>query len=627
MKTLGIDEKSLAPRAVADAISRAKDNLLLPDDMDVSADPRNRKIIEIYRLYEKKMREHNAVDFDDIIMKTVMLLREYPDILEYYRHKFRYVLVDEYQDTNPAQFELTRLLSDGSRNIMVVGDDDQSIYKFRGATIENILSFDKHYPDATVIKLEQNYRSTTTSLEAANAVIKHNADRRGKHLWSAKGEGEPISLYTAQNADSEGRFILDKISVGVKTGGRRYSDYAVLYRLNALGRSLQTVFAKSGIPYKVIGDMRFYDRKEIKDMVAYLTVTVSPQDNLRLKRVINEPKRKIGAATVDAVEQIAGAVGLPMFTVMERAEEYTALLKSAEKLTAFTKLIRRIREEKKLPSEMLAALFLDTGYREMLVAEGFEGRGKIENIEELINGAAEYEMRCGEEAIEPTPEGFLEEIALITDVDKYDESQDAVVLMTMHAAKGLEFPVVFLAGMEEGIFPSQQNFGEPSELSEERRLAYVAITRAKEKLYITHSNERMMYGKTTINRLSRFVKPEIPFNLIKEERDRSVPPRMSAYASPYARGDRELYQRGYNLSEVRRAADIMPKKSDKKGRAGASEYGVERFAPGTRVNHATFGDGEIISARDMGGDVLYEVGFDDVGVKKLMATYAKLKKI
>ena len=627
MKTLNIDEKSLAPRAVADAISRAKDNLFGPDDMDISSDPRSKKIIEIYRLYEKKMREHNAVDFDDIIMKTVRLLRENPDILSYYQRKFRYVLVDEYQDTNPAQFELTRLLSGGHRNIMVVGDDDQSIYKFRGATVENILSFDKHYPDAAVIKLEQNYRSTTTILEAANSVIKHNTDRHGKRLWSAKGEGEPISVYNAKNPDGEGRFILDKISTGVKTGGRKYSDFAVLYRLNALGRSLQTVFSKSGIPYRVLGDMRFYDRKEIKDMVAYLTVTVSPQDNLRLKRVINEPKRKIGAATVDAIEQIAEATGLPMFTVMERAEEYTALLKSAEKLAGFTRLISRIREEKKLPSEMLSALFLDTGYREMLVNEGFEGRGKIENVEELINGAAEYEQRCYAEEIEPTVEGYLEEIALITDIDKYDDTQDAVVLMTMHAAKGLEFPVVFLSGMEEGIFPSQQNFGEPSELSEERRLAYVAITRAKEKLYITHSAERMMYGKTTINRLSRFAKLEIPYNLIREERDRSVPPRMSAYQSSYGRSSGEPYQREYNLSELRRAADISPKQPPKTRKNGASEYGVERFSPGTRVNHATFGDGVIASARDMGGDVLYEVSFDSVGTKKLMATYAKLKRI
>ena len=627
MKALNIDEKSLAPRVVCDAISRAKDNLHGPDDMDMSGDPRSKKIIEIYRLYEKKMREHNAVDFDDIIMKTVNLLRENPDVLAYYQNKFRFVLVDEYQDTNHAQFELTRLLSSGRRNIMVVGDDDQSIYKFRGATIENILSFDKHYPDARVIKLEQNYRSTTTILEAANSVIRNNSERHGKNLWSAKGDGEPISLYSAPNPDAEGRFILDRISQGVKTGGRKYSDYAVLYRLNALGRTLQTVFAKSGIPYRVLGDMRFYDRKEVKDMVAYLTVVTSPSDNLRLKRVINEPKRKIGAATVDAVEQIADATGLSMYTVMERAGEYTALGKSAEKLVAFTSLMGKIIEEKQLPSEMLAALFLDTGYREMLVNEGFEGRGKIENIEELINGAVEYEQRCADEEIAPTPEGFLEEISLITDLDKYDDTQDAVVLMTVHSAKGLEFPVVFLAGMEEGIFPSQQNFGEPSELSEERRLAYVAITRAKEKLYITHSNERMMYGKTTINRLSRFAKLEIPYQLIREERDRSAPPRMSAYQSTYGRGERESYQRGYDFSELRRATDIYPKKENKPRRSGASEYGVSRLAVGTRVSHATFGEGVIVSSRDMGGDVLYEVRFESVGTKKLMATYAKLEKI
>ena len=623
MKTLGIEEKSLSPRAVADAISRSKDQLRGPGEMELGLDPRSRKVIDIYREYEKQMTEHNAVDFDDIIMKTVLLLQNNEEVRRYYQRKFKYVLVDEYQDTNYAQFVLTKLLSDGYENIMVVGDDDQSIYKFRGATIENILNFDKNYPDATVIKLEQNYRSTERILEAANSVISNNTDRHGKSLWSAKGEGEKITLYEAENPDFEGRFILDKIQNGVKIKGRRYSDYAVLYRLNVLGRSLQTVFAKSGIPYKVIGDMRFYDRKEIKDMVAYLTVLISPSDNLRLKRVINEPKRKIGSATVDAVEEIAKATGLSMFKVMERADEYTALAKSAQRLTAFTALINSVKEEKLPPSSLIATLFEKSGYRDMLVAEGFEGRGKIENVEELINGAAEYEQRCIAEELEPTAEGFLEEISLVTDVDKYDETADAVVLMTIHAAKGLEFPVVFVAGMEEGIFPSQQNFGEPSELSEERRLAYVAITRAKEKLYLTHARERMMYGKTTINRLSRFVTPEIPSHIIEEEKNRRVPPRIS----PYQRIQREESRPEYDLSELRRAADIKPRQPIQERKRTAESFGVTRFAPGTRVMHTMFGVGSIISARDLGGDVLYEVEFVTAGRKKLMATFAKLKEI
>ena len=624
MELLGIEQKTLSPRSVADAISRAKDELKGPDDIEAGVDPRGRKIAEIYRLYEKKMREHNAVDFDDIIMKTVELLKTDESAREYYQNKFKYVLVDEYQDTNYAQFVLTKLLSDKYRNIMVVGDDDQSIYKFRGATVENILNFDKTYPDATVIKLERNYRSTTRILDAANAVIGHNSDRHGTRLWSKKGEGEPITLRRADNPDGEGRYILDRISSGARTQGRRYSDYAILYRTNALGRALQTVFAKSGIPYRVIGDMRFYDRKEIRDMVAYLTLIISPDDDLRLKRVINEPKRKIGAATVDAVESIANSSALSMYTVMERAGEYTALLKSAEKLTAFTAMINKVREEKRLPSEILTELFDVSGYRAMLIAEGFEGQGKIENVQELINGAAEYEARCLAEETEPTAAGFLEEISLITDVDKYDETADAVVLMTMHAAKGLEFPVVFLAGMEEGIFPSQQNFGEPSELSEERRLAYVAITRAKEKLYITYATERMMYGKTTYNQLSRFVKQEIPSHLIEEDKPRTAPPRA---AGNYSSWQRERKAPSYNLTEMHRPVDIAPKIERVRSKAGAAEYGIVRFAPGARVVHDIFGDGTIISSRDLGGDVLYEVDFDTAGKKKLMATFAKLKAV
>lgn len=623
MKQLEIDEKLLAPRAVADAISRAKDELKGPDDMEISFDPRSKKIIEIYRLYDKRMLENNAVDFDDIIMKTVELLTDHEDIRAYYQRKFRYVLVDEYQDTNYAQFILTKLLSDGYRNIMVVGDDDQSIYKFRGATIENILNFDKTYEDATVIKLEQNYRSTATILDAANAVINHNTDRHQKKLWCDKGEGDKITLKEATSPDDEGRYILDKISAGVRVGGRKYSDYAVLYRVNALGRSLQTSFAKSGIPYKVLGDMRFYDRKEIKDMVAYLTLVTTPSDNLRLKRVINEPKRKIGTATVEAIEEIAVAESLPMYTVMARSGEYTALLKNQPKLTAFTDMLDKIRAERTLPSEIITAVFEDSGYRSMLVAEGFEGQGKIENVTELINGAVEYENRCRAEEIEPTAEGYLEEISLVTDVDKYDDTADAVVLMTIHAAKGLEFPVVFLAGMEDGIFPSQQNFGEPSEMSEERRLAYVAITRAKEKLYVTYARERMMYGKTNYGRLTRFVKEEIPQMLIEEDRPVRVPPRAQTV---YTKPRRDIYDA--NLSEMRRSVNVTNSApAPQRKKSGAAEYGIIRYKPGTRVTHAIFGDGTIVSSRDMGGDVLYEVRFDNGQTKKLMATFAKLREI
>ncbi len=626
MKELEIDEKRLAVKAVANAISIAKDELKYPDDLEISRDPRSRDIISIYKLYQKKLMENNAVDFDDIIMKTVELLENDTEVREYYQNKFKYVLVDEYQDTNYAQFVLTTLLSDKYRNIMVVGDDDQSIYKFRGATIENILNFDKTYPDATVIKLEQNYRSTGNILDAANAVIHNNSGRHAKRLWCDKGAGEKIVLHEAEDQNDEGRYIIDRINNGIKRDGRKYSDYAVLYRINALGRSLQTGFAKSGVPYRVVGDMGFYDRKEVKDMMAYLSVLLSPFDSLRLKRIINEPKRKIGQTTVDAIEQIASETGISMYEVVKNACDYTALAKSAEKLMAFSAIIEKVREEKTLPSEMISSLFEASGYKAMLVAEGFEGEGKIENINEFIGAAVEYETRCTSAGIEPTATGFLEEISLIADVDKYDETADAVVLMTVHAAKGLEFPIVFIAGMEDGIFPSVQNIGEAEEMSEERRLAYVAITRAKEMLYITHARNRMMYGKTTYNQLSRFIKDELPkslvFDDVQRKREHSAYTGYN-YAKPLER--RQTYGESNNyFSELRRPAEIAQKKREK---SGAAEYGIIRFAPGTRVRHDMFGEGVIISSRDMGGDVLYEVNFDNGQTKKLMATFAKLKKV
>ncbi len=639
MKELCIDEKRLAVKVVGNAISMAKDELKTPDEMETTRDPRSRDIVAIYKLYQKKLMEYNALDFDDIIMKTVELLENDDEVRAFYQNKFRYVLVDEYQDTNYAQFVLTKLLSDKYRNIMVVGDDDQSIYKFRGATIENILNFDTTYPDATVIKLEQNYRSTGNILEAANAVIKNNSARRDKRLWCAGGAGEKIILHESQDQNDEGRYIIDRINHAIKRDGRQYSDFAVLYRINALGRSLQTSFAKSGVPYRVVGDMGFYDRKEVKDMMAYLSVLVSPFDNLRLKRIINEPKRKIGQTTVDAIEEIASVSGVPMYEVVKNAENYTALAKSADKLKAFSAIIEKVREEKTLPSEMITALFEDSGYKAMLAAEGFEGEGKIENVEEFIGAAVEYETRCADAGIEATATGFLEEISLVADVDKYDETADAVVLMTVHAAKGLEFPVVFIAGMEDGIFPSQQNIGEEAEMSEERRLAYVAITRAKQMLYITHARERMMYGKTTYNQLSRFIKDELPKSLVFEDSPRRRErPTYGGY--PYGEG-RQSYQgsgyssnAGYNsgtertrsseFAEFRRPVEIGTKKREK---TGAAEYGITRFDPGTRVRHDMFGEGTVMSSRDMGGDVLYEVRFDNGQIKKLMATFAKLKKI
>ena len=622
MKELEIDEKKLAAKAIASAISISKDKLEGPEDMEVTRDPRSRDIRRVYELYEKRMMANNAVDFDDIIMMTVQLLQSNPDILEYYQNKFRYVLVDEYQDTNYAQFVLTKLIADGRRNIMVVGDDDQSIYRFRGATIENILNFDTTYPDAAVIKLEQNYRSTANILAAANAIISNNRERHEKKLWCAKGDGEKITIKEAYDQNDEGRFIVDKVIRGIRTEGRKYSDFAVLYRVNALGRALQTAFTKSGVPYRVIGDMGFYDRKEIKDMIAYLSVVSYQGDNLRLKRIINEPKRKIGVATVEAIESLANANGLSMYNIIERIDEYPVLAKSREKLLSFVHLIEEVKSTRALPSEMLSALFEKSGYRAMLEAEGFEGEGKIENVNELITAALEYEKRVGESEEEPTLMGFLEEVFLISDVDKYDENADAVVLMTVHAAKGLEFPVVFIAGMEDGIFPSEADRESDTEMSEERRLAYVAITRAKEMLYISYAKERMMYGRTLYGRLSTFIREELPIELTARDIPRREPPKRTNYYTPYR--ERSLEPSPKTAGELSRKPEIG-NISDR--RRGAEKFGVERLSTGDRVAHAMFGEGLIISSRDMGGDVLYEVRFDNGQTKKLMATFAKLKKI
>lgn len=627
MRELEIDEKRLSSKVVCTKISEAKDTLKAPDDIEDTSDPRARDIIEVYKLYQRRLAEYNAVDFDDIIMKTVELLRDERDVREYYQNKFRYVLVDEYQDTNYAQFVLTKIISDLHRNIMVVGDDDQSIYKFRGATIENILNFDKTYEDATVIKLEQNYRSTANILAAANSVIRNNGDRHDKKLWCDKGDGEKIVVREAENQSAEGRYIIEAITKSMHTEGRKYSDFAILYRINALGRSLQTTFAKSGVPYRVLGDMGFYDRKEIKDMFAYLSVFCSATDNLRLKRIINEPKRKIGPTSVEAIEEIARLTGTTMYSVVKNAGEYSALSKIADKLSDFVNIFEGIRDVSKLPSEVTRALFERSGYRDMLKSEGFEGETKIENVEEFISAAVEYEKRCAETDTEPTITGFIEEIALISDVDKYDENADAVVLMTVHSAKGLEFPVVFIAGMEDGIFPSVQNIGEPSEMSEERRLAYVAITRAKERLYITHAKERLMYGKSAYNPLSRFVREEIPKSLLEIDRPRPAPPR--SYAQDIAR-QRSAYERERNrFREMQRPVEIGNAGAAKRTgtKSGAAQYGIVKFESGQRVRHAMFGTGTVVSSRDMGGDVLYEVRFDSGETKRLMATFAHLEKI
>ena len=614
MERLEIDESRISIKVVQNIISSAKDRLEGPKELGSGGlDPRYTDVERIYTLYQEKLMHNNAVDFDDIIMKTVERLQNDEEVRSYYQSKFEYVLVDEYQDTNYAQFVLTKLLSDKYRNIMVVGDDDQSIYRFRGATVENILGFDKTYPEAKVVKLEQNYRSTETILAAANAIIRNNGQRHDKTLWSDKGAGQKITLREAYDQIDEGKYIIDRINGGV-SAGRRYSDYAVLYRVNEMARTLETTFAKSGVPYKILGGNRFYDRKEIKDMLAYLTLTHSRSDDQRLKRVINEPKRKIGSATVEAVERIAEQTGQYMFDVMRTAHQYEALKKSADKLFAFTEIILK-NEPGDTPSSVLNRLFIDTGYREMLINEGIEGASRIDNINELIAGAIEYEKRCEEAGEEAGVAGYLDEIGLVSDLDKYDDDADAVVLMTIHSAKGLEFPVVFLAGMEDGIFPSDRNIGNDAEMSEERRLAYVAITRAKEKLYISYAKERTMYGRFGTGMLSCFIRKELPMSLV--ERDR---PSYSGSTPSFGRNNSfGGWNSGYGRSSAPQKKTSSPTAS-----SGAGRFGVKMLPVGSVVLHQIFGEGVILSAKDISGDVLYEVDFGAAGKKKLLATYARL---
>lgn len=611
MKELDIDDKILPLRAVMAAISAEKDNLRTPADMPEGRDLRAKHIRRIYESYQAKLEKNGALDFDDIIMKTVKLLEKDEEVRTYYQGKFSYICVDEYQDTNPAQFRLCSLLAAGHRNIMVVGDDDQSIYKFRGATIENILQFDSVYPDAKVVKLEQNYRSTKNILAAANAVIARNADRHDKALWCDGEEGEKITVHQAENGDRECRYIVDTLLRLVVTQKRRYSDFAILYRVNEISRHLETTFAKSGIPHRVLGGMRFYDRKEIKDILAYLYLILNHNDNGRLMRVVNEPKRKIGEKTMETVAAIADEENISCFSVMERADEYPAIARSADKLKDFTALINSFDGQVLRPSVLIPLVMEKTGYMDMLRAGGEAMKSDIDNLGELVSAAVEYEGKTEE----PSLVGFLEEAALVSDVDKYDGDADAVVLMTIHSAKGLEFPVVFLAGAEEGIFPGNASISNPEEMSEERRLAYVAITRAKEKLFVTSATERLMYGSTQYHRPSRFIAEEIP----EELKEKTAPARPSfaphAPASSFTR--REAPPAAGSGEFSRR---IAPASTTRRASAAA-------FGEGDRVKHLLFGLGTILSVRPMGADTLYEVRFDNGAVKKLMATYAKLTKI
>ena len=632
MKHCNVDEKTMAIKTVMNQISRAKDRLVTPEEFqaEVGQDYRLGQIGKIYARYQILLREANALDFDDIIMQTVKLLIRRPDIAQQYQNRFRYVCVDEYQDTNPAQFELTRLLSAGFNNLMVVGDDDQSIYKFRGATIENILTFHKVYTNARIIRLEQNYRSTQNILDAANAVISKNTGRMGKELWTAGQEGSLIHLVTCEDQNDESRRIANVIQKQVAKGKASYRDFAILYRMNAQSQTMEKVFARAGIPYRMLGGLRFTDRKEIRDAVAYLQLIVNPEDNVRLGRIINEPKRKIGAKTLEAVSIIATEQNCSQFEVIEQADRFVALKNARPMLASFADLIHTlIADSKKLSLEALFDSVLDrSGYRQMIIDGGEAEADRLQNLEEFKSQIIEYEK----EAENPTLQGFLEETALVADVDRYDETADAVVMMTVHSAKGLEFPTVFLPGMEEGVFPGNQTIdGGNEEMEEERRLAYVAITRAKRELYLLHTSQRMLFGRTAYNPISRFAS-EIPEKLLDKQGERRSGVSVSGYGSfgSYGSfgGSSSYYgSRGAaapaNRPRTYYSEQVMEKPAavEKKPRVA-----TERFAAGDRVKHMVFGSGEIIAVKPMGTDTLYEIVFDKVGTKKLMATYAKLKK-
>ncbi|MBQ8432452.1 MAG: UvrD-helicase domain-containing protein [Clostridia bacterium] len=657
MQRCRIDEKLLPVKSVMNAISRAKDKMMTPDDfaMEAGGDFRQKQIARIYEEYQLFLRESNALDFDDIIMQTVLLLQKFPDVLDAYQRRFKYVCVDEFQDTNVAQLRLTALLSGLHKNLMVVGDDDQSIYKFRGATIENILTFDKLYPDAKVIKLEQNYRSTQNILDAANAVIAHNVGRKGKSLWTAAGEGSKIHVRLCDDQNAEAREVVETVTRTVAKGEATYRDFAVLYRTNAQAQSIEKAFARAGVPYRVLGGTRFSDRKEIRDAVAYLQLISNHDDNTRLSRIINEPRRGIGKKTLDTIEAIAQEQGCSHFSVIARADQFTALERSKTTLLLFANMILDLTEAaKKVTLDVLFDMVLDrSGYRQMWVDAGEAEAERLENLDEFKSGILEYL----EENEEPSLVGFLEETALVADVDRYDETADAVVMMTIHSAKGLEFPIVLLPGMEDGLFPGMQNItAGDAEMEEERRLAYVAITRAKKELYILHTRNRLLYGQTMYNPISRFVS-EIPTALLDQPTDDDNPFRrhvsspgsgaaFGSYGGGFgsfgqrgsvygARGaeapasqKRTYYSESANRTPVRQTAPPGKEKItvgkplfEKTPRAVAAT-----FVPGDRVKHLTFGTGEVLSVKPMGADVLYEIMFDKVGTKKLMATYAKLKK-
>ena len=614
LRELDIDEKSFPVRNVLSIISNAKNDLMDAATFEnvYKSDYRMSIIAKIYYRYQTKLRKNNAVDFDDIILNTVKILSENPDVLSKYQDKFQYILVDEYQDTNNSQYLLINLLAQANRNLCVVGDDDQSIYKFRGANIGNILNFEDDYSDVQKITLDQNYRSTQNILDAANSVISNNKGRMGKSLWTSNGDGNKVFVYTGTNEYDEARYIARQIKKHFDEQGS-FSDCAILYRTNAQSRVIEEMLMRESVPYKVLSGLRFYDRKEIKDIIAYLRVVYNPNDDVSLARIINEPKRKIGNATLEKARNIAREKETSLYDVISHADDYPEFKTAIKKLLSFSEIIQSLIKLKDTVTieDLTGRILNDTGYMPALVMEDTtESKTRIENLGEFISVITEFEKN---EETGNTLGEFLENISLVSDIDGYDENEDSAVLMTIHSAKGLEFPIVFLSGLEEGLFPGMRSMESDDDIEEERRLCYVAITRAKEQLYITKTISRTIHGKTMPTTASRFFK-EIPVEYLEDKT--TLQPKVAKVMQDLgvrnaAAPKKEVYMTKGFGSSVKSS--------------GSTEY--SKFKAGDTVEHRTFGRGEILKATPCGNDCILEIQFESIGFKRLMAAFAKVKKI
>ena len=650
IKAIGLDDKMFTDRSVLSEISNAKNEMLEPEQYTARAngDFRKEKIALVYEMYQKRLKENNAIDFDDIINYTIKILTENQDVLDYYADKFHYVLVDEYQDTNKAQFTLVKLFASKNGNITVVGDNDQGIYSFRGADISNILNFEKDFPGTKIIKLEQNYRCTGNILKAANAVIKNNEVKYKKELWTENDVGNLPTVYSASNEYDEGRYVAEQIEHLKREEYYKYSDFAVLYRMNTQSRAIEEILRREDIPYKIVGGLKFYERKEIKDIISYLRLIQNSADNLSLKRIINEPKRGIGKTSLDKVEELSINSGIPMYEIIKNADQYglnRVFINSREFVDCIEKMKAK-KDEIKI-SELIKETLKSSGYTKALENENtIEAENRIENLDEFLTVAIEFE----EESADNKLSDFLEGITLSSDIDNMEETDDSVTLMTLHSAKGLEFPVVFLVGMEEGIFPGYKSISEPKELEEERRLCYVGITRAKDRLFLTCSKQRTIFGSTSCNPVSRFLK-EIPSNLLDgydqtfgetQENDQFAD---SKYKWTYGNGQKGNIK-SYNINDVKKEIpSVAASASSKKVNNGfafrtaesflnslnkkpqISDVDLSKYKAGIRIYHKKFGEGTISNVEPEGDDLKVDIQFDKVGHKRLMAKYANLEII